>query len=80
MKRMGPNEKKLVIRRISMLMIQDGGDFSDGLRALCDNPSQYVKPATEWVSEALEAVKAAPDNPYGDDNEVIAAAILEKMK
>jgi len=75
---MGPNVKKLIIRRMTVLMIPDGGGFSDGLRALCNNPSQYVKPATEWVEAAIKAVREAPGEPSGDDEE-IAGKILEAM-
>jgi hypothetical protein len=75
---MGPNVKKLVIRKMAMLMIPDGGGFSDGLRALCDNPSQYVKPATKWVEDAITAVRESPGEPSGSDEE-IAGLILREM-
>ena len=35
--------------------------------------------AEEEMLLALQLVKAAPDNPYGDDDEAIAIAILEKI-
>ena len=51
-----------------------------GFNALTSgNLGEIAKEATEWVTVCLEAVRAAPDNPYGDDNEVIAAAILKEM-
>ena len=75
---MGPNMKSLIIRRMTTLMIPDGGGFSDGLRALIDGPDKYFKPATEWVEAAIKAVREAPGEPSGDDEE-IAGKILEAM-
>lgn len=75
---MGPNEKKLIAKRAAKIMIPDGGDVLDGFDALTGGDlARITKEACEWVSEAIEAVKAAPDNPYGDDNEAIAEAVLE---
>lgn len=78
---MGPNEKRLVTKRMAAIMIPPGAGPLEGFNAL-SNPirlGEIAKEATEWVSAALWAVKLAPNNPYGNDNEVIAAAILEKM-
>jgi hypothetical protein len=78
----GPNQKKLIMKRIAAVMIPEGGGVMDGILALTnpDKLSRITKESTEWISQMLEAVKAAPDNPYGNDNEVIAAAILKQME
>ena len=78
---MGPNVKKLIVRRMSSQMIPRGGDVLDGFNALMsgDLPALARKAAT-WVEEAIAVVKTAPDNPYGDDDEAIALAILEKLQ
>ena len=79
-KTMGPNEKKLVTKRMVMIMIPDGGSALDGFNALTGpNLGDIVRESAAWVSNALEVVKMAPDNPY-TTNEEIAAAILEKMQ
>lgn len=81
MKIQGPNVKKLIIRRMSMLMIPSGGGLVDGLQALSSKESilGFTQEAIKWVEEALEVVKTAPDNPYGDDNEAIAGEILQQL-
>lgn len=78
----GPNEKKLITKRIAAVMIPEGGCVFDGFEALTDpvKLGRIAKESTKWISVMLEAIKNAPDNPYGNDNEVIAASILEKMQ
>jgi hypothetical protein len=34
----------------------------------------------KWVDKVVDAIKTAPGSPYGQDNETIAAAILEKIR
>jgi hypothetical protein len=78
----GPNEKKLITKRIAAVMIPEGGSVLDGFNALT-NPArmgQIAKESTKWISVMLEAIKSAPDNPHGNDNEVIAASILKQME
>jgi hypothetical protein len=79
---MGPNVKKLIIRKMSKDAIPDGGGFEDGLAFLMnqDALTKTARHATEWVQKAIDAVKAAPDNPYGDDDEMIAEAILDEIE
>ena len=78
----GPNVKRLIIRTMSTLMIPSGGGVVDGLRALSSSESvgKYAKEATKWVEDALMAVKTAPDNSYGNDDEAIAAEILRQIE
>jgi hypothetical protein len=79
---MGPNEKKLITMKMSKIMIPDGGGVLDGFNALT-NPTrlgEIAKEATEWVKQAMEVVKSASDNPYGDDNEAIAAEVLRRIE
>jgi hypothetical protein len=76
---MGPNVKQLVIRKMTLSMIPRDGGFSDGLRALLDGKlPQVVKESHEWVKEAIQLVKDAPDSTYTDDEE-IAGEILKRM-
>ncbi len=35
--------------------------------------------AMRWTQDKMAAVKTSPDNPYGDDEEAIAAAVLAKI-
>ena len=75
---MGPNEKKLITRKMALIMIPPGGCPLDGFNALTGNLSEIAKEAMEWVKSAIAVVKTAPDNPYAT-NEEIAGAILEKL-
>lgn len=83
---MGPNVRRLWASFIAVAAIppstkegqglQTGVNFIMGLQK--GGPSQaVVRDATDKTKAALAAVKAAPGNPYGDDDEAIAGAILE---
>lgn len=81
---MGPNVKKLLIRRMTVILVPPGGVITPLHAALValtdpDKMESAAKVAYEWVQAALAAVKAAPDNPYEDD-EAIAAAVLTKLE
>ena len=79
---MTTNVNKLIIRKISVDAIPKGGGFQDAIGFLT-NPTaicETAKRAKEWVGAAIQAVKDAPDNPYGDDDEVIAGIILEEIE
>lgn len=76
-----PNVNKLIARKMAIDAIPAGGGLGDGLRFLASAESimDGHKKAKEWVEQAIAAVKGAPDNPYGDDDEVIAAEILRRI-
>ena len=78
----GPNVKKLIARKMSKDMVPDGGGLRDAVKALRTpgNLSKVAQEATKWVEAAIAVVKTAPDNPYGDDNEAIAGAVLEGLE
>lgn len=76
----GPKVKALIIHKFSRDATQDGGLGS--VFNLFKDPktlSEKMKKAQEWVLEQIQSVKDAPNNPYGDDSEAIAKAILEMM-
>ena len=83
-RKMGPNCTRVMVHRMSMLAIPEGTDdpFGSGFRALMDPKliAQHAREAQAWLAEALAAIKLAPDNPHGDDDEAIAGAILQGMK
>lgn len=83
-KKQGPNVKKLVCKKMSLILVPagTGSPFAHALGALTD-PARLkaaAKEATEFVEAAIAVVKTAPDNPYGDDDEAIAAAILKGIE
>ena len=73
--------QRLVIRKMSHDAIPDGGGLQDGIAFLLnqDAMNEGYRRASKWVQEAIDAVKSAPDNPYGDNDEAIAEAILAKL-
>jgi hypothetical protein len=80
----GPNVRKLIVHKMSLLMIPPGSKepFATALDALTKpgNIGDTARDATAWVEQAIAVVKTAPDNPYGDDDEAIAGAILEGIE
>jgi hypothetical protein len=78
----GPNVKKLIIRRMSMLMVPDGGGLADALKSLssAENIGGIAREATDWVMAALAAVKMSPGNVHDDDDEAIAGEILRQIE
>lgn len=81
-KPMGANVKRLLAIFVARIAIPDGGGLADGI-ALFTTPgrlSEVNRKAMGQVEQALAAMKAAPDNPYGDDDEVIAAAIVQAVE
>jgi hypothetical protein len=63
----GPNMADLVVDRL-LTLIQTGLSVADASAE-----------ATRWVQDQIVAAKVAPNNPFGDDDEAIAAAILAKI-
>jgi hypothetical protein len=78
----GPNVKKLICHKISLDAVPPGGGFQSAIEFLSDKDRivSSARSATQWVETALAAVKAAPGNPYGDDDEAIAGEILRQIE
>lgn len=79
---LGPNVKRLLAHFIAREAIPVGGGVADGLNFLT-NPERRtsgIEKAMADLDAALIAIKSAPDNPFGNDDEVIAAAILERVE
>lgn len=78
----GPNVTKLITRFIAREAIEPGGGLADAIEFL-QNPErrkQVLAKAEADVLEAIQAIKAAPDNPYGDNDEKIAEALLKEIE
>lgn len=80
-RQMGTNFKRLVALKASKDAIPSGGGFLDGVKVLSD-PDRLAKLFSEAVAfadAAIDAVRKAPGNTYGDDEEAIAGAILAEI-
>lgn len=80
-RKLGKNMKRLLAVRVSREAIPPGGGFAAGLDFLM-NPErmkEVTRQSLEWCDQAIAAVRAAPDNPYGDDEETIAGVILAQL-
>lgn len=77
-RKLGPNAKNLLAMFIACESVPEGGGLADGLKFFMDaeHRKQVIETAMTNLDLSIAAIRAAPDNPYGDDEEVIAAAIL----
>lgn len=81
-KPLGPNAKNLLAHLIALEAVPPGGGIQNGLDFLT-NPElrkQVAEKAIQKLKEIAKVVKSAPDNPYGDDDEAIFAAVLQKIE
>lgn len=82
--RTGPNVKRLIARKMSLLAIPAGSGkdaFADGLDVIT-NRGKFASIAAEasaWVKQAIAVTRTAPDNPHKTDEE-IAGAILQGIE
>ena len=76
------NKTKLLNHFLSMHAVPPGGGIADGLRFFADETyrKEVIKKAMVDLELAITAVKSAPDNPYGDDDNVIAGEILVQIE
>jgi hypothetical protein len=76
----GPNVTKLILRYAARESIPAGGGVADGLRFFTDaeHRQQVLEKSEAAVMQFIAAIKAAPENPYPDD-EAIAAEVLARL-
>lgn len=81
-RKIGPNVKKVATLFMSKDAVPDGGGLLDGVKFL-SNPKKIAesyKASVQKVWKNIDEIKAIPSNPYGDDDEAIAGAMLDKLK
>lgn len=81
-RKLTPNIKRLLAYKVSRDAIPAGGGLAAGLDFLMNTERivEVSRNALAWIDAAIAVVKTAPDNPYGDDDEAIAGAILDQLK
>lgn len=79
---MGQNARELLAYFVAREAIPNGGGLAAGLNFLVDPVARRrgTQRGILAMQAALAAIKAAPDNPYGDDDEAIAGAILREVQ
>ena len=77
----GPNVTKLITKFIARTAIPAGGGLADGLEFFTnpEHRKQVLAKAEADAIKLIQIIKDTPDNPYGDDDEVIAAVLVEKL-
>ena len=78
----GPNVKKLIVLFISRGAIPAGGGLADGIEFF-RNPERrkdILAQAEANAIQAIQVIKSAPDNPYGEDDEAIAGDLLKRIE
>jgi hypothetical protein len=78
----GPNVTELIIRFIAREAVPPGGGLADGIEFF-KNPErrkQILAKAESNAIAAIQLIKTAPDNSFGDDDEEIAGMLLKKIE
>jgi len=81
-RKLGPHMKKLIAMRMASLAIPPGGGLHDGIKAIMTPGllGEHMKQAMTWAFLSVDQVKAAHDNPYGNDDEAIAEVLVKAAK
>lgn len=80
-KPMGPNVKRLLPHFMARVAVPPGGGMAAAIKSMSSTEqlTQTLRRGMALLEQALQEVKNAPDNPYGDDDEAIAAKFLELL-
>lgn len=81
----GPNMKRFICHRMAVEIVPPGSGVESvqNVVSTLTNKKGLVdvcRSATKWCEEAIAAVKSSPDNPYGDDDEAIAAELVRQIE
>lgn len=81
----GPNVSKLILRFVAVEAVPAGVGRDTGFSNVIEfiRTPEYRKKildaAEAKAMASLQAIKSAPDNPYGQDDEKIAEALLQTI-
>lgn len=82
MRKHGPNVTILITQFIAREAVPPGGGLASALEFL-SNPKrrkQVLESAEVKAIQAIQLIKSAPDNPFGDDDERIASELLSQIQ
>jgi hypothetical protein len=78
----GPNLKKLMIHFMAVDAVPPGGGLQSAVDLIM-SPNGLRDSAMRSLAQALaaiDAMRAAPDNPYGNDEEIIAGEFVKQIE
>lgn len=77
-----PNIRQLLAICVARIAIPDGGGLAAAIESLSSKERiiENSRKGLVLLNQSIEAIKAAPDNPYGEDDEVIAGVILKSLE
>ncbi len=82
MDKYGPNVRILITKFIAREAVPPGGGLASAVEFL-GNPErrkQVLENAEAKAIQAIQLIKSAPDNPFGDNDEQIASELLSKIQ
>jgi hypothetical protein len=67
---------------VSREAVPPGGSFADGVEFFtnAEHRKRVLEKAESDALAAIQLIKSAPDNPYGNDDEEIAGVLLNKIR
>ena len=73
---------RLTLEKVSRDAIPPGGGMAAGIEFFSDpnRIRETTAAAFEWAEQAINVMRAATDNPYGDDEEILAQVILDELE
>lgn len=82
MNKYGPNVTRLITKFIAREAVPPGGGISSALEFFTNaqHRNAILAVAEKKAIQAIQAIKSAPDNPYGNDDETIANEILSRIQ
>lgn len=76
----GPNMRKLIANKMAVDAVPPGGGIQAAIASLKPElMRENWRNAFLWAVSAIMAVRSAPDNAFGLDEEVIAGEILKQI-
>ena len=81
MSKYGTNVTKLITQFIAGEAIPAGGGIASAVEFFqnAKRRKQVLEAAETKAIQAIELIKTAPDNPFGNDDELIAGELLKKI-
>ena len=78
----GPYKKRLIARCAARIAVPSGGGLQSAMHTIVTpgRMAEIFAEAAALADNMITTMRSTPDNPFGDDEEVIAAAILKEAE